>query len=586
MAKSIKNWDKYFLIKIALSGVLFFILLRNIDSLKEIWIINDEFGYWGAAAFFAGKDWSGLMGSTPYYAFGYGILLAPLYILFNTPEMIYQGAIILNVCLVCGGFWLAVRFGNIMFPNLNRIFVIIVAFLISLYPNTVVQSQIAWPETLLMFLFWAIINILINIVNQGRKRSIVLLALVTGYMYTIHQRTIGIIVSTIVVLFLLAYTKKISWKKLGLFLGLLLSGVLLQVLAKGELKEILWKANDLLYINDYAGQAGKVNTVFSLEGIKRLIYSFAGKLFYLGGATLLLNFWGGWFCLYNIKDYIISLRNKIKINNNRLIIIFIFLSNLLTYIITSIFLIDADRTDIVIYGRYNEIVIAPLIFCGVYQVWKSNVRWREHYFNTVIMLLLAVCVNRQLVDLEGTGFNAICSIGMFKYFYELDSIKYFSYYIASKVIIISTVYIIVCSIIKYEKIKKVIVVGLCIFLSYSWVKEADLFIDKSILPAHERIANDVGELSKSIKGEDIKELFYVQDDRSKRKFEEDYNNYNIKYLQFYLPDTKITRTTYSEISELKEEMYICIPADSKVISKYNSKYELIEKSQTLKILKR
>ena len=131
-----RNCDKYFIVKLLLSIMLFFILLRNLGSLKEIWIINDEFGYWGAAAFFAGKDWGGLMGSTPYYAFGYGIILAPLYALFSSPETIYQAAIILNVCLVCGGFWLAIRFGNIMFPKLDKLIIIFVAFLISLYPKT------------------------------------------------------------------------------------------------------------------------------------------------------------------------------------------------------------------------------------------------------------------------------------------------------------------------------------------------------------------------------------------------------------------------------------------------------------------
>lgn len=585
MAKSIKNFDKYLILKIVLSVVLFLILLRNIENLKEIWIINDEFGYWGGAAFFAGKDWSGLMGSTPYYAFGYGLLLAPLYFLFNTPEMIYQSAIVLNVCLVCAGFWLAVRFGNIIFPKLNKIVVIIVAFLISLYPNTVVQAQIAWPETLLMFLFWAIINILINIVKQGRKRSIILLALLTGYMYTIHQRTLGIIVATIAVLFFLFYSKKISWRKLALFLGLLISGLLLQILIKGELKEILWKANDLLYINDYVGQAGKVTTIFSFQGVVRLIYSFAGKLFYLGGATLLLNFWGGWLCLYEIKNCITSMIKKSEIHDEALIILFIFFSNVFTYIITSIFLLDADRIDIVVYGRYNEIVVAPLIFCGIYQVWKSGDKWREHCLNSIIMILLAVCVNRQLVDLEGTGFNAICSIGMFKYFYDLDSIKYFSYYIASKVIIIATIYVLVCCIIKYRKLKEVLIVGMCIFLSYSWVKEADLFVEKSLLPAHERIANDIGVLAQKLKEENVKEICYVQNDRIRSKYQDDYNNFNIKYLQFYLPDIKIERVNYSEMSELKEKIYLCIPADSKILDRHKSEYKLIVEGETLKVFK-
>ena len=49
------------------------LLIRHLDSLYAPWVNNDETGYWGAAAYFAGYDWSDILQYSDYYSFGYGI---------------------------------------------------------------------------------------------------------------------------------------------------------------------------------------------------------------------------------------------------------------------------------------------------------------------------------------------------------------------------------------------------------------------------------------------------------------------------------------------------------------------------------
>ena len=48
-----------------LAIIIFLTVILHIGELNQICIIDDEFGYWGTAAFFAGYYWTGLSGTSP-----------------------------------------------------------------------------------------------------------------------------------------------------------------------------------------------------------------------------------------------------------------------------------------------------------------------------------------------------------------------------------------------------------------------------------------------------------------------------------------------------------------------------------------
>ena len=75
---------------IALNAILLFFCLMHIKELNQIIVINDEFGYWSIASSLAGKNWSELISNTPFYSFGYSILLVPLYYLGIPSYTIYN----------------------------------------------------------------------------------------------------------------------------------------------------------------------------------------------------------------------------------------------------------------------------------------------------------------------------------------------------------------------------------------------------------------------------------------------------------------------------------------------------------------
>ena len=60
--------------KVLFCIVLLYIILCNLGKLNQICVIDDEFGYWGVGAYFAGYDWTGLTPTSPYYGYGLGFL--------------------------------------------------------------------------------------------------------------------------------------------------------------------------------------------------------------------------------------------------------------------------------------------------------------------------------------------------------------------------------------------------------------------------------------------------------------------------------------------------------------------------------
>lgn len=69
--------------------------------------IMDEFSYISMGAYFAGYDWSSLTSIwSAYYSYGYSILLAPFFLIFDNYQYVYYAAMILNWIFLLGSFLL------------------------------------------------------------------------------------------------------------------------------------------------------------------------------------------------------------------------------------------------------------------------------------------------------------------------------------------------------------------------------------------------------------------------------------------------------------------------------------------------
>ena len=131
--------------------ILGFLMLRlfYITRVKGPFVYTDEMGYWGHAANLAGNTWAGVMGDMPWYAFGYSLFLAPLFLISNNIVIMYRMAVILNILFGLLSFALAYRVIGKLVLGSNVLFKGSLAFVATAYSAYIFQSYVAWSETLL-----------------------------------------------------------------------------------------------------------------------------------------------------------------------------------------------------------------------------------------------------------------------------------------------------------------------------------------------------------------------------------------------------------------------------------------------------
>ena len=263
--------------------VVFYI--KNINRLLMPSIIYDEIGYWASAAWWNGWDWSDIMSNfSSYYSYGYSTILFVLMQLFHNPEILHQSAIVFNIFMVVIGYIVILNFINWLFPNINTITKNILCMLPLFSPSVQYHTQVAWSETLLFFLFLISIISIKKMIQNKSIISFVIYAFLLIYMYITHQRTVGILISGILLSLIISFISK-SWKQfIALMCTVSILLVCISIIKQQILINVYSNANgDIsLYVNgnDYIGQITKIKHLFSLEGFYDFLISLFGIVYY------------------------------------------------------------------------------------------------------------------------------------------------------------------------------------------------------------------------------------------------------------------------------------------------------------------
>lgn len=354
-----------------LAFIILLVYLRNFKNLNCITIVGDEFGYWANAATFLGYDWKAVGELNPYYSFGYSFILLPILFIFETNNA-YKFAILVNIFFVIISFFLLNKILISLKWNINVKFIYLISFAVSFYPNLYFQTLTTQSECLLYFLYCLLVYFTIKIEEEYKIVRICIFNLVLFYTYMVHMRNIGIVLVGIGVQLLILSKfqihnrKKIVWTFSIIVITLI--SIILTENIKAFLIQNLYQSNIVAQTNTYSGQIGKLNYICSLEGIHHLITSFLGKLYYFGVSTFLVGYVG----LYEVVKKIIL---QLKDRNINIVYVFIFLSFLSQIVIDAVYMIyPTERLDTLIYGRYFEHVIGPIVGIGVLSLLNSLIK--------------------------------------------------------------------------------------------------------------------------------------------------------------------------------------------------------------------
>lgn len=390
--------------KFVLLGFVIIIVCLASKELKEnlcISIIGDEFGYWAAAAFFLNKPWNSVVATNSYYGWGYGLLLTPIMALFSdNSSLMYQMALILNGVILCAILFVTYKCALLLSKDKNQLMCALLAGVITLYPSCISDVYNTMPELFLILLVWFSFYLCIQLSNNGRFQLLhTLLLLVLGvYMFGVHQRTIGFLVVVIVTI-ILNYTlrKVVSYRNIIFLIGVFVGCLILNVTIKNSYVEWLYEAKSetTLINNDFQAVASSVSNLLSIEAIGQVIISIIGKMYYFNSGTFLFGMIGVASCIKNIYGK--------KFNEINIVDIFLVLSVIQAILIAALFMPSGfqTRTDILIYGRYIEYCILPLMLAGFISLIEK--KWSK---KAIILFILL----HQLITIFASKYIATDSI--------------------------------------------------------------------------------------------------------------------------------------------------------------------------------
>ena len=377
--------------------ILFFYLIYYIGKVYGFVFFPDEFGYWFYAAKAAGYDWSNIVSLGSYYSFGYSLILIPIFQLCSNAVTAYRIAVTINFLLIgCGGYTLRILMSNLCTDDMNTQKNELFTILSILYVSSLFYAKTTLTETLLMVSFIFISYMLCEYMQNRKKILLLLVTLLAIYMYTVHMRSLAVIVALVITILVQTISEHSKFRTTLMVIIVLAVLILGAVCVRKNLLQTEYAGADavLLDANGMKGQMPKIFSIFTSQGLLRLLQSLAGKLLYTGIATFGLAYWG-------IKECITGLRSS-----HRYVYLFFILTMIGQLGITTIYNINPHRVDEVIYGRYHEYIFPIFMALGAYAVSKTQRPWKFTILLCAIQAILtAVCIqcisNTQLNDYQG-----------------------------------------------------------------------------------------------------------------------------------------------------------------------------------------
>ena len=469
--------------------IIFVLCIMHIDKQVILRGVHDEFGYWGIAAYFAGYDWSEAISQVPFYSYGYSFILAIIFKIFDDPQTMYQVASIINAMFVAFNFLIAYKCFEKIFKTAERMLIYFCTLFVTLYPSFIAQSANTLCESLLVFLLWLLFYMFIHITDNPSYKNIIIFGLILGYAYMVHLRVVVIYIASLIIFSLMLIMKKIDIKKYAVLIGMLIGTFALQMVIKDWIQAQLWTQNSVaVSVNDYSSRLGYLSILTSYKGIKSLLKEICGQVVYLSVSTYML-VWipvAGLFVELLQKIYE-TIKNKVKFEFSE--DLFIWSWTVLSFIgivsMGSISIYEPSRLDHLFYGRYNEMLVGPIMCLALVKLYQMNCnRKRIAVAGLSIsgMLIMAIVSGRKMMILpyknEFAPMTAI-SLNIFRNENDLN----YGFMIA----VILALFFILYYFIGYLKNKKMIY-GILIGLTIMFIFNSQYVLNTYIFPEQEKRA--------------------------------------------------------------------------------------------------
>lgn len=366
----------FYILLFLLTFIVHFIVVCQLNSEK---LSLDGFSVIAMAAFFSGRDWSSIVSIVPqYYGFIQALLYVPLFFITDNPDVLYVLMGTVNACLLslipCICFYISTKYFS-----LTRFNSLVISFIIGLFPNYLATTKFMWNETVMNFIPWIFILLIVKLLD-GNKKALFsgLLGFLCMVSYAAHPRGIVFIIASVMLIIYVSFAYK---RHLINYISFILTAVVTYMVTsfmQDYLMKNLWLVSENYgqVNNTLAQRIGRLNSLFTLEGIAGFFGMFFSELF----ASILSTF--GLLLVFGFIFYkliVVKIKNKkisetIEICSDEksfgikkysdAIIVFLALSFLGTLAISAISFVSKSG-DYYIYTRYVANIFAPIMFIAI-----------------------------------------------------------------------------------------------------------------------------------------------------------------------------------------------------------------------------
>lgn len=354
--------------------IVFCVFQYGIQKICGFTIYPDEFGYWASAARAVGYDWSEVASMGSYYSFGYSMILIPVLKLFTDGVAAYRAALFVHMLMMCGSVFLFQGIITKVFPEMEAGRRALISGAAVLYPPWIFYMQMTMAEAVLFFVFLLDVYLFLCFMEQQQAVIGIGLAVSLVYGYSVHMRTVGVVIACVITL--------LCWRMMGtghqknlfvLFGVMVLLGVIVVLMKDRIIVTVFSQAGEeTIAVNDYSGQWSKIPGIFTLSGMLQLWEGIIGKLYYLGISSFGTFYWGLGWCF---KESSCLIRNRMKKENmqpKQWMAMFLFLAVIGQVLISSIYKYRSDLIDALVFGRYNEFLTPVMMLIGIVVMTKSR----------------------------------------------------------------------------------------------------------------------------------------------------------------------------------------------------------------------
>ncbi len=404
-------------------AILFAFWAFGIGSTYGFSIFPDEFAYWSYAARLAGYDWSDVTALAPYYSYGYSLILIPIFVFCKDAVTAYRIAVSINFLFLFLAMVALAGTMKRMMPD-KKMPIVLFSALTVLLPCNLFYTQMTLTEVFLVALYIAAGSVLYHYLENNRLSTLLLLMLVLIYLYTVHMRTVGVLLAAMIVvtihIFLRGDKRWHILAALGAALALFAAADFLKqqafVYVYGGINQ------ELVAANDYSGQMEKIRSVLSLEGFYDLLISLAGKVLYLGLATWGLFYWGIYGMVRQAFALLRNIKKHVSAKPQQLFAVFVLLTVAAQIVIGTIYLLTLGEIGDYTYGRYSEMVIPFVMVWGFAVLWKERARfvWAATGGLALLQGLTTFLVVRQIIVTGADNFQGYFLVGISYLYNEAD----------------------------------------------------------------------------------------------------------------------------------------------------------------------